>query len=59
MKLDSQKMNSDKEKPTKSEDEKFSEKVRDIFLQLTEEHDRHKQQLHRKTSDEPEKDQPN
>tara|TARA_R100000655_G_scaffold90178_1_gene130729 strand:+ start:136 stop:294 length:159 start_codon:yes stop_codon:yes gene_type:complete len=52
-------MNSGKEKESKSEDEKFKEKVKDIFLQLTEEHDRHKQQLHRKTSDEPEKDQPN
>ena len=59
MNLDSRKMNSGKEKESKSEDEKFKEKVKDIFLQLTEEHDRHKQQLHRKTSDEPEKDQPN
>ena len=59
MNLDSRKMNSGKDKKSKSEDEKFQEKVKDIFLQLTEEHDRHKQQLHRKTSDEPEKDQPN
>ena len=49
----------DSDKTIKTEDEKFQEKVKDIFLQLTEEHDRHKQQLHRKTSDEPEKDQPN
>jgi len=47
-------MDSDKE--SKSEDEKFQDKVKDIFLQLTKEHDQHKSQLHRKTSDEPEED---
>jgi len=46
----------DSDNPAKSEDEKFSEKVKDIFLQLTEEHDQIKSQLHGKTSDEPEED---
>ena len=45
-------MDSDKEKQSKSEDEKFKKKVKDIFIQLTEEHDLHKKQIHRKTSDE-------
>ena len=49
----------DPDKKTKSEDEKFQKKVKDIFLQLTEEHDRHKQQLHRKTSDDTEEEQLN
>ena len=49
-------MDSGKEKKAKSEDEKFSEKVKDIFLQLTKEHDQIKSQLHGKTSDEPEED---
>ena len=43
-------MDSDKE--SKSEDEKFKEKVKDILIQLTDEHDRIKKQIHRKTSDE-------
>ena len=47
----------DSEKESKSEDEKFKEKVKDIFLQLTKEHDQIKSQLHGKTSDEPEEDQ--
>ena len=51
-------MGSGKEKESKSEDEKFSEKVKDIFLQLTKEHDQIKSQLHGKTSDESEEDQP-
>lgn len=46
------------DKPTKSEDEKFKEKVKDILMQLTKEHDQIKSQLHGKTSDEPEEDQP-
>ena len=46
----------DSEKESKSEDEKFKEKVKDIFLQLTKEHDQIKSQLHGKTSDEPEED---
>ena len=50
-------MGSGKEKESKSEDEKFKEKVKDIFLQLTKEHDQIKSQLHGKTSDEPEEDQ--
>ena len=52
----SRKMSSGKEKKSKSEDEKFSEKVKDIFLQLTKEHDQIKSQLHGKTSGEPEED---
>ena len=51
-------MGSGKEKESKSEDEKFSEKVKDIFLQLTKEHDQIKSQLHGKTPDETEEDQP-
>ena len=43
-------MDSDKE--SKSEDEKFKKKVKDILIQLTDEHDRIKKQIHRKTSDE-------
>ena len=43
-------MDSDKE--SKSEDEKFKEKVKDILIQLTDEHDRIKKQIHPKTSDE-------
>lgn len=50
-------MDSGKEKESKSEDEKFSEKVKDIFLQLTKEHDQIKSQLHGKTPDETEEDQ--
>ena len=45
-------MDSDKDKKTKSEDEKFQEKCKDILLQLTDEHDFHKKQVHRKTTDE-------
>ena len=45
-------MDSDKEKESKSEDEKFKEKVKDILIQLSDEHDRIKKQIHRKTSDE-------
>ena len=43
-------MDSDKE--SKSEDEKFKEKVKDILIQLTDEHDRIKKQIHPKTPDE-------
>ena len=43
--------------PAKSEDDKFKEKVKDILIQLTKEHDQIKSQLHGKTSDEPEEDQ--
>ena len=50
-------MDSGKEKKSKSEDEKFSEKVKDIFLQLTKEHDQIKSKLHGKTSDKPEEEQ--
>ena len=49
-------MDSDKEKQSKSEDEKFTEKCKDIFLALTKEHDLHKKALHRKTSDESKED---
>ena len=45
-------MDPDKEKESKSEDEKFKEKVKDILIQLSDEHDRIKKQIHRKTSDE-------
>jgi len=44
-------MDPDKEKESKSEDEKFKEKVKDILIQLSDEHDRIKKQIHRKTSD--------
>lgn len=44
-------MDPDKEKEFKSEDEKFKEKVKDILIQLSDEHDRIKKQIHRKTSD--------
>ena len=42
-------MDSDRE--SKSEDEKFKEKVKDILIQLTNEHDRIKKQIHPKTPD--------
>tara|TARA_B100000965_G_C19437489_1_gene689284 strand:+ start:764 stop:904 length:141 start_codon:yes stop_codon:yes gene_type:complete len=45
-------MDPGKEKESKSEDEKFKEKVKDILIQLSDEHDRIKKQIHRKTSDE-------
>jgi len=42
----------DPDKEAKSEDEKFKEKVKDILIQLTDEHDRIKKQIHPKTPDE-------
>ena len=42
----------DSDKKSKSEDEKFKDKVKDILIQLTDEHDRIKKQIPPKTPDE-------
>ena len=42
----------DSDKKSKSEDEKIKDKVKDILIQLTDEHDRIKKQIHPKTPDE-------